>query len=73
MFTGLFWRDTSERATKTFAQTLVVILGVGAVDLMSVGWVQALSVSGGSALLSLLSSIASARVGDSDSPSLITK
>ena len=73
MFTGLFWRDTSERATKTFAQTLVVILGVGAVDLMSVGWVQALSVSGGAALLSLLSSIASARVGDSDSPSLITK
>ncbi len=67
-----FWRAAAERAAKTAAQTLLVILGAGTVDVMSVGWKQALSLSAGAALLSVVTSVASTRVGDSDSPSLVS-
>ena len=58
-----------ERAAKTFAQTLGASLTVGAADLLSVGWKQALSVAGLAALLSVLTSIGSAGFGN-DGPSL---
>lgn len=71
MWTAKFWRAAAERAAKTFAQTLVVLLGAGSVDVASVGWAQALSLSAGAALLSVLTSVASTRVADSTSPSLV--
>lgn len=71
MWTAQFWKDAGERALKTFAQALIAVLGAGAVDLMSVGWKQDLSVAGGAALLSLLTSIGSAKVGEPGSPSLV--
>lgn len=71
MWTRKFWTAAAERAVKTFAQALAVILGAGAVDVMSIGWKQALSVSAGAALLSVLTSIGSTGVADSSSPSLV--
>jgi hypothetical protein len=64
-----YLKALAERAVKTFCQTLVALLGAGAVDLLSVPWQSALSVSAGAAVLSVLSSIASAGFGG-NSPSL---
>ena len=73
MWTAAFWKDAGERAVKTFAQAFLALFGAGAVDLLSVDWRADLSVSGGAALLSLLTSLASAKVkvGEPDSPSLV--
>lgn len=64
---GVFWADTAERAIKTFAQTLVALLGAGAIDILTVNWGQRFSVSAGAALVSVLTSIASAGSGNSAS------
>jgi len=67
-----FLKALGERALKTFCQSLVVALGAGATDLLSVGWTQALSMAGMATLLSVLTSVASSRLlGDPDSPSLV--
>ena len=58
-----------ERAVKTFCQALVALLGAGAVDLLSVPWPAALATAAGAALVSVLTSIASAGFGN-DGPSL---
>lgn len=63
----IFWLDASERAIKTFAQTLVALLGAGAVDILHIDWSQRLSVAVGAAVVSVLSSIASAGNGNSAS------
>ena len=60
MLTGRFWGAAFERCLKTFAQALVAALGAGAVDVLSVPWGAALSVAAGAAVVSLLTSIASA-------------
>jgi hypothetical protein len=64
---SVFWADTAERAVKTFAQTLVALLGAGAVDILHIDWGQRLSVSAGAMLVSVLTSIASAGSGNSAS------
>lgn len=65
-----YLKALAERAVKTFCQALVAVLGAGATDLLSVGWGQALSVAGMAALLSVLTSVASAGFGNGDGPSL---
>lgn len=67
-----FLRDLLERALKTFCQTLVALLGAGAVDLLSVPWLPALSTAGFAALLSVLSSIGSSRLGSERDASLVS-
>ena len=69
--TGTFFKALAERAIKTFAQTLAAVLGAGAVDILSVGWIQALSVSAGAALISVLTSIGSSQIGEPGTPSLV--
>lgn len=59
MFTGKFWTAAFERAVKTFAQSLVVTLGAGAVNVLEVPWQAALAVGAGAAVVSVLTSIAS--------------
>lgn len=66
-----FARELLERAIKTFAQTLVAALGVGATDFVSMPWMKGLTLAGVAALLSVLTSIASSRVGNEDSASLV--
>jgi hypothetical protein len=57
-------KDIAERAVKTFAQSLVAVGLAGATDLLSVDWVNALSVAGLATLVSILTSIASSKIGD---------
>lgn len=68
IFTGPFWKATIERAIKTLAQTAAATAGVG-VGLLDIGWVDVASLSGAAALLSVLTSVASAAATDG-SPSL---
>lgn len=70
MFTVPFWKAAAERAIKTFAQTLVVLLGASAVDILAVDWPQALSLAAGAAVVSVLTSIGSDAVTAQDGPSL---
>lgn len=69
MFTKTFWKDTVERAVKTFAQSLVASLAVGT-GLLDVDWVNALSIAGLATVISVLTSVGSGYVGD-DSASAI--
>lgn len=71
MFTGRFWRHAAERAVKTAAQTAVALVGAGAVDVLAVDWQQVGSVSAGAALVSVLTSVASAGASGDDTPSLV--
>jgi hypothetical protein len=72
MFSLYFWKAAAERAVKSFAQTLVALLGVGQVGLLDVDWVGALSIAAMATLLSVLSSIGSAGFGESQDPSLLS-
>ena len=71
MFSSAFWRATVERAVKSFAQSLVAILGAAQVGLLDANWLSALSIAGMALLLSVLSSIGSAGIGESQDPSLV--
>ena len=71
MWTTRFWKDALERALKTFAQTLIALLGVGGFGIIDAPWFSSLSVAGLAALLSALSSVASATVGDQRTASLV--
>jgi hypothetical protein len=69
MWSVAFWKGAIERAIRTFAWTLIAQLvgpnvtsAVG-VDLLHIGWRDALSMSVGSALISILFSLAVAAVG----------
>lgn len=65
----LYWVSVGERAAKTFAQSLVALFVAGA-TILSIDWSQALAVSVTAALVSVLTSIASTRIGKFDGPSL---
>ncbi|MDT0270247.1 holin [Streptomyces sp. DSM 44915] len=58
MTTWTWWRATLERAVRTAAQTLVAVLGAGAVDLLTVDWGPALATAAGAALLAVLTAVA---------------
>jgi len=58
MFTDKdFWNYALERAIKTASQTAVTVLGAGMVNLLNIDFVGLVAVAGGSALLSILTSI----------------
>lgn len=59
MLTLHFWKAAGERAVKTFAQTLVLLIGTGSIGVTELDWPQLLSVSATAALLSVLTSLAS--------------
>jgi len=67
--TKAFWHATAERAVKTLAQTAAALIGAGVVNIVDVDWQQVVGVSATAALLSVLTSVASANVGG-DGPSL---
>lgn len=59
-----FWKATAERAIKTAAQTVLgVLTAEHIVGVLDVDWTQTGSVAALAALLSVLTSIASAQVG----------
>ena len=71
MWTRAFWKDSAERSIKTFAQTAVSFLVIGTTGVLEVNWEQIVSVSGIAALASVLTSIASDRVGTKGTASLV--
>lgn len=73
MFTKKFLLESSERALKTFAQTLLTLAtATGVFDAFQADWVQILGISLGAAVLSYATSIVSRNIGPrKDSPSLV--
>lgn len=63
MFTKTFWKDTAERAVKTFAQSFVASLAV-ATGLLNVDWVNALSIAGLAAVISVGTSVSGIKAGE---------
>jgi hypothetical protein len=61
MFNLEFWQYAGERAIKTVAQASLAFLGTGSIGLFTIDWTSLVSVSLGSGLLSLLTSIVSKR------------
>jgi hypothetical protein len=71
MFGTYFWKSTAERAVKAFAQSLMAVLSASTLGLLDVDWVACLSTAGMATLLSVLSSVASIKVGPPDDPSVV--
>jgi hypothetical protein len=70
MLEGRFWESVSERALKTFCQSLLSFLTVGGfISTAGVPWAEALGAALMAALLSVLTSIASAGSGGDQGPS----
>lgn len=57
MWTIVFWRGAAERAVKTFAQSVLATLGVGATGLVHADWLGAVDVGALGAVLSVLTSL----------------
>lgn len=66
-----YWKSLAERAIKTFAQTLVALIGANAVAITDLDWWNLTAVSATAALVSVLTSLASTPFGPKDSPSLV--
>jgi len=71
VFTVKFWKDAGERAVKTAAQAAVAVVGTGVSGILEVDFVQLASVSALAGLVSVLTSVASSRVGDPESASVV--
>lgn len=71
MFSRKFWADAVERAVKSSAQFAVAAFGAGATNLLDVPALTVLGAAGAGLVLSLLTSVASTRVGDSESASAV--
>lgn len=52
-----YWSFAGERAAKTVAQVAIATIGVGAVGILDVDWVQVGSVSALAGVMSLLTSV----------------
>ncbi len=65
----LFWIAAGERAVKTFAQSLVALFAAG-VTILNIDWQQGLAVAATAAVVSVLTSVASVRLGQFEGPSL---
>ena len=65
----LFWVAAGERAVKTFAQSLVALFAAG-VTILNIDWQQGLAVAATAAVVSVLTSVASVRLGPFEGPSL---
>lgn len=60
LFTLVFWVAAFERSVKTFAQTVIALVGVDQLGVLSTDWGQVLAAAGIAALLSVGTSIVSA-------------
>lgn len=62
IFTGKFWRETGERAIKTFAQSWGGFLLLGVANVLEVEWQKSLGAASFITLLSILTSIGTATI-----------
>lgn len=56
--TKQFWKSAAIRALRTFCQSLVALIGTDAVSIIDIEWPVVLGISATTALLSILTSIA---------------
>jgi hypothetical protein len=74
MFSANFVKDAVERATKSAAQAVILVIGMAeGFNLFDLDVKVAIGAAGGAALLSVLTSVATKPVGDPDSPSAVPK
>ena len=66
-----FWKQTAERAIKTFAQSALAVIGVEAVGIHEIGWVSVIAVALTATIVSVLTSVASSGIGEHNSPSVV--
>ncbi len=72
MLTAQFWAGATDRAVKSFAQSLILLWTADqGFNVLEIAIGPTFGVAVGAAALSLLTSIVSAPVGDRGSPSLI--
>ena len=72
MFTTNFAKQTLERALKTAAQTLILVVGAAqGFDLFTADWRTLGAAAAGGFILSVLTSIASAPFGTTGTPSVV--
>lgn len=71
MFSSTFWRQAAERAVKSAAQALLGLWALDGFNILTADFALAGGVAAGAAVLSLLTSIASAGVGEPESPSAV--
>ncbi|MDN5628849.1 holin [Lactococcus garvieae] len=64
MFTKTFWKDTAERAVKTFAQSFGAVLIASGTGLLDVDWMNALSVAGLATVISVATSVGGIKAGE---------
>lgn len=72
MFTTSFWKQAAERAVKSAAQSLLGLWALDGFNVLNADFAMAGGVAAGAAVLSLLSSIVTAGVGEKDSPSAVS-
>lgn len=65
-----FWKDAGERAAKSAAQAGLLVLGGDAINVITLDWLTLGGAFGGGALLSLLTSVASAGIANRGTASL---
>ena len=70
MWTGQFWKDTAERAIKTAVQVTIPLVTAACLD--KIDWQAAGLTIASAVLLSLLTSLASSRVGSPADASMVT-
>lgn len=73
MFTKSFLISALERAVKTVAQALIAVLAATTFDWFSADWQAIAGTAATAGALSLLTSIASAGVGDKGTPSVVAE
>lgn len=70
--TKKFGLDALERAVKTFAQSLLALIGAGLVNVVLLDWTDMLGISATAALVSVLTSFVSLPVGDNGTASVVS-
>lgn len=68
-----YFRDLAERVLASFAGGALSVIGLDAVNVLSLDWKAALGVGAGVALVSLLKGFAAKTIGNPDSASLSSK
>lgn len=71
MFTVLFWLAAGERSIKTAAQVVVTFLGADLIDAFAVDYTRVAGIALGAAVVSVLTSLISAPVSPTGTPSLV--
>lgn len=72
MRTPGFWTGAFDRAIKSFAQALLLLWGADeGLNILEVNFLQSLGIAAGALVLSLLTSIVSAPIGDDGTTSML--